>query len=612
MDMDVDGEVVPVPFVDSFELESIPISLKEVPAATAPPGATWTCHGTSFVCPMCNYFEEAGGIMPGEPAFTLSWIEPGVGGRSLDMSAPPRIQCPPSIALAHPFSTSARRIDDDGALAWRVDFQTADTQVTASDLVGVGSFGATGPGNINADLFAAADGTAFAFPSDYNETVEFAFTSVRGQNATCTALVTTFTTSEEWDPSLIELGGERNILDSEAIIPPRRSDSDARVYYTGGRYAIKGPHAHNFSAARLFENPFGGDADEVQYMVTIVPKKTGLIYIDQASGDMTVLPEDSHVNTALPAGSPGTYTATLIGRDAKGAEAVVRRWSFVVAPRPKLKFRLEYQGWEASSSSMLNESNGYQTVYAAAPRGSAAASYSLAAPPICLVDPASKSGDLVYSLSVSLGDGSGAPPPGKFFVFAATGETLVQPAIANDAASRSIGEAYARNYTGRLFVQDSSESAPLLIKEWQFRVLMNDVDLPEYGPNGRACENGAEQIDTVPFDKVFACACTGSFKGGNCESAAVADNTDDTTDNGPLVGSVLGVLAIVLVAAVVLLKYRARQLKNRPHDFAFETDGLVDMGIGQDVGDHVLPTVCACEKHAVHVRAHAIKIASTS
>ena len=113
-----------------------------------------------------------------------------------------------------------------------------------------------------------------------------------------------------------------------------RARVDHPKYYTGSTYTIPGPwQQHNFSKEELFENYFGNHT-KIVFEIELTPPISGLVYIDQQSGDIIISPtEKRHLQTR----NASNYTAALYGRDVKGAKAVVAHWSFSVEIREKFE-----------------------------------------------------------------------------------------------------------------------------------------------------------------------------------------------------------------------------------------------------------------------------------
>lgn len=96
--------------------------------------------------------------------------------------------------------------------------------------------------------------------------------------------------------------------------------------------------------------------------------------------------------------------------------------------------------------------------------------------------------------------------PGLWLVDTETAEMLAQP----DRAG---------NYSVSLVATDAA-GAEVTFRQWSFEVLLKDVDVPEYGPNGVDCANNGNRVDigNAIFDNRFQCNCDGTgHNGDNCE-----------------------------------------------------------------------------------------------
>ena len=352
------------------------------------------------------------------------------------------------------------------------------------------------------------------------------------------------------------------------------------IYHLGKSYSMAGPVDRGFDAARDILD-FAGETTQTPYRFRLVvrPETQNLAYFDPQSGGVVVAPGD-----ADQVGRTFAAQLTAVPADGLSTQPILVAWEFTVAAPPKLQFAASHQPWApGSSASVMNETRGYRDVFVAASQTGASVSYVLGAPPADLVDLATVTGDLVYSMSVSLGGHPAAGEPGKFFVDG-TGETLAQPAIVNDT---SLPDEYQRDYTGRLWVRDDSDSEPLLIKEWRFRVLRNDTDISGYGPDGRGCANGGRAVDGAPFDRKFTCACSGGYQGANCGVAAAAAAAAGGGTGGGTGGSTATTATIVALVAVVALmagaagyvKWQARREANKPVDFDSQLERLKEEGV---------------------------------
>ena len=184
------------------------------------------------------------------------------------------------------------------------------------------------------------------FKEDTRQNITFRATNFLGLTSDCVTEVVTFTTVRGWDQSLMDAQ-----MESASETP---ASGAWYTYHEGGEYRIKGPSDYGFhkecgapeptglvpsppgvanSSGCLFES-HAGKLSDVVFQVDVViggnasrPADPGLLFIDQASGQIIVNPLGRHVNDQR-------YTATLRGLDSQGARAVVKRWDFEVRGKP--------------------------------------------------------------------------------------------------------------------------------------------------------------------------------------------------------------------------------------------------------------------------------------
>jgi len=181
------------------------------------------------------------------------------------------------------------------------------------------------------------------FKEDTRQNITFRATNFLGLASNCTTEVVTFTTVRGWDQSLMDAQ-----MKSASETPTAGAWF---TYYEGSEYRIQGPSNYGFhkecaapqptgpvpsppsTANRsgcLFESHAGrGIVFQVDVVIgnTTQSADPGLLFIDQASGQIIVNPLGRHVNDQR-------YTATLRGLDSQGARAVVKRWEFEVRDKP--------------------------------------------------------------------------------------------------------------------------------------------------------------------------------------------------------------------------------------------------------------------------------------
>eukprot|EP00041_Stephanoeca_diplocostata_P038833 m.1559122 g.1559122 ORF g.1559122 m.1559122 type:complete len:2011 (+) comp25275_c1_seq7:178-6210(+) len=94
------------------------------------------------------------------------------------------------------------------------------------------------------------------------------------------------------------------------------------------------------------------------------------------------------------------------------------------------------------------------------------------------------------------------PLPRGFFVDTSTGTVLATPQAVGNTTCRLVAM-----YPG---------TVAAVVYTIQFDMLLADVDVAGYGPNGRPCAHGVA-VDAVPFDHRYTCNCTDTlYTGPNC------------------------------------------------------------------------------------------------
>ena len=176
----------------------------------------------------------AAGLLPHEPQYSLAWAPPGGGFEA----APPAISCPRAISLPSPGtlgtwdSTVAAYGGGEHTLSAKFPGQAGGnaTVLTARDALNVSRITISGARGIS----TGPAGGALTIPSDYRGNVTFTAVNLLGLTASCTSLVTTFTTHAAWEPAAMDVGGES--ADSMPELP-----ASAAIYYAGSSYNVDGP-----------------------------------------------------------------------------------------------------------------------------------------------------------------------------------------------------------------------------------------------------------------------------------------------------------------------------------------------------------------------------------
>ena len=176
----------------------------------------------------------ASGLLLHEPQYSLAWTPPG----SEFEAAAPTIECPSTISLPSPgklgYWGSAVAAYGAGEHTLHASFPGQAggnaTSITARDALNVSRITMRGARGVS----TGPDGGELTVPADYRGNVTFTAVNLLGLAASCTSLVTTFTTHQAWDPASMDVGGE------SAGSSPGQPES-AATYYAGGPYNIDGP-----------------------------------------------------------------------------------------------------------------------------------------------------------------------------------------------------------------------------------------------------------------------------------------------------------------------------------------------------------------------------------
>jgi hypothetical protein len=125
-------------------------------------------------------------------------------------------------------------------------------------------------------------------------------------------------------------------------------------------------------------------------------------------------------------------------------------------------------------------------------------------------------------------------------------------------------------------------------------IMMNvrypDLEVDEFGPNNKVCENNGTRIDGAEgngdqFDQSYLCMCATvgrtSYSGDNCEDFTIAPlpSTSEGGGNIPIVaGGMAGAVIFIFCVALILYKRRMHAIKMRAFDFAAEIERLINAG----------------------------------
>lgn len=383
--------------------------------------------------------------------------------------------------------------------------------VTAADALNVSSIAVT----VQSTGVVLSTGAPVQVPSDFRGNITFTATNFHGLKASCTSLVTTFTTATQWNPSEMSVGSEL---------------AQRATYYAGRTYAISGPLSNTagrqtWPKDKLFES-FTGNAEDISFKVDVTPPATNLIYVsyfsvfpfllahpapaptpmfatcalgcgvhtndlpfhtctattssqwpsddlrrvttpleiqvDPETGAFIVSPHTRHVSNT-------THKAVLRGIDSRGADAVIKAWNFRVAEQPTF----QVMSYERHAS---NDPSAVMNLRARAAKGPFAVGEAFQFAPINLTGVAHAN---VNNCTFTI---TGNATADSFFINPATGEV--------NGVVRT-----AHNYLFTLEAVDVHGSrAPFETVLLRFRP--RDTAVPYYGPQSKDCGHG-KRIDLV-------------------------------------------------------------------------------------------------------------------
>ena len=545
-----------------FTLET-QLSLKAITAASTGAG-THQCYASTMKPqhPLFKLLMPQAGFRAGhgEPQVRLAWSQ-----TENFAPVPPTIECPPRIPLAlQQFAKSAASIIGDqvvltrGAhgMHLRLSARTNGDQfvfITATDTVNVSSITIHDEAveNIGSVLHPL-----WSFPPNFRRNVTFRATNLLGLSSECKSEVSTFTTKRAWNPDEIKLGGEDTANRKQVL------------YYVGTPYDVGGP---SLNKRELFE-AFSGSALNITFELIVAPSTNNLVYIDPETGAFIVKPQEKHGGN-----SSVLYSATLRGRDVRGAPADVKKFSFVVKPRPAFEVSYEQNRGDGPSLAWKERSANRQVPFAVNAPFSFAPINITHATGVAVKEQGSITFTLVSNCSNTIG--------GTFFVDPNTG--AVQGFVGNDQDCELTLKA----------VHPSDSRLQTVVEKVQLRFRKKDVEDDANGPNGKGCVNG-NPVDNATvtgpagklsmhgeFDGNFTCNCSSDYTGQNC------DFLQSTVNGGT--DSVVVVAVVVLSAIIVLLstataaaKQKAHRAAHGPVDFTSRLQELLDSGVL-----HMAPTI---------------------
>ena len=122
---------------------------------------------------------------------------------------------------------------------------------------------------------------------------------------------------------------------------------------------------------------------------------------------------------------------------------------------------------------------------------------------------------------------------------------------------------------------------PLRLSTWTMDVRHKDTDKVTNGPHGRGCGKHGTPEDLLedlhPQNDAYTCRCDSAFDGDDC----------DVWEAGMIIGTVLGSVAVLLFAGLLIVQRQLHAAKHRPVDVgAMQTELLRRFGLAlpTDIG----------------------------
>jgi hypothetical protein len=380
------------------------------------------------------------------------------------------------------------------------------------------------------------------------------------------------------------------------------------------------------STAHMFVNPAFDDFTKITYKRTFSSVNAsestnpGLWLVDTETGEMLAQPE-----------YPGNYSVSLIATDGRGAEVVVRNWSFEVLLRdtdvPEYgpnNTDCKHNGVREDDTNLFdrqfacicigtgfhgdnceNAGEGTCAANEALVEGGCKpfhlvanrqgirtaagaeftdpmnttyytvrefASYRIA--PLAIDDVLTKysagnQADLSYTMA---GDAGG------FFLNTQTGHMLgTFEDFGNDKSA-------TKTYSITLQAVDASGIQQEL-ETMQMQVRYPDVEVDAYGPNQQPCDNNGTRMNGMDgygdeYDQSYVCKCistsTIAYSGANCEVGAQQQSA--TGDVGAVAGGLIATFVMLLLVGYGAYQYRVKQLSMQAFDFEAHLAELLASG----------------------------------
>ena len=335
------------------------------------------------------------------------------------------------------------------------------------------------------------------------------------------------------------------------------------VFFTNETVSI--PAFTHCNKSELFDQIY--DTSKLNYAIIFTDQDGARV--DGSGGKTPVVNSDSgYVSiTPEPAAENITYHASLVARDTSDHDVSLAEWEFTV--KKDLEAGLKVDSAEQTNVTKANRPT-MDLGWDDRVEWAIGTAYSIA--PVSLSGVRHNNKPLQDHQSVTF---TLSPSPDGLGINPTNGAIFGTPRIVQNVTSTLIA----------VLLGESGAGITLHIANVSFNVQHSDEYSPKYGPGGKGCAHG-NPLDTIEFDQVFSCNCTGSgFHGPNCATS----NASSSTETAQTVGTVLGVVAALLLLGLAVVRHQLHVEKNRPANVgAMQAELLERLGISlpTDIGPH--------------------------
>jgi hypothetical protein len=427
-----------------------------------------------------------------------------------------------------------------------------------------------------------------------------------------------------FDPSLLSFQDVGLELESTEILEPLAS-----IQYAIGS-TVKIPQL-NVPTSALFVNPAFGDFSKITYRRTFnaaneTVNNPGLWLVDTETGEMLAQPERA-----------GNYSVSLMATDGLGEGVVVRNWTFEVLLRDTDVVRYGPNSSDcANKGSRVDDVNIFDRQFECNCLGTGYEGNNCEIkiqPKVCATHAALVDGLCIpFQLAVDR-DGARNGEVGAEFTDPSTmhdqyytvrefasyriaplaiDDTLTNYSLGNqsDITYTMVGDTdgfFLNTKTGQMlgtfenFDEDKSATKVYSItleavdgsglhqdlETIQMLVRYPDLQVDEYGPHNKTCQNNGTRMDGVDgsgnrFDQSFVCKCTSigstSYSGDNCELFVLPAASSNSGDAGAVAGGLVAAFIVFLLIGYVIYKRKMFAVEMQAFDYIAEIQWLAERG----------------------------------